>query len=62
MRVAVGPTRPDGRVAAEIRGHSVDSLAGEVAGLGAMVEVHAPDAVRRRLAELAHELTVLYTR
>ena len=62
VRFAVGPTRPDGRVAAEIRGHSVDSVAGEVAGLGALVEVHAPDAVRRRLAQLAGELTGLYTR
>ena len=62
LRFAVGPARPDGRVAAEIRGHSVDSLAGEVAGLGALVEVHAPDAVRQRLARLAGELTALYTR
>ena len=49
-------------MAAEIRGHSVDSLAGEVAGLGALVEVHAPDEVRERLARLASELTELYTR
>jgi predicted DNA-binding transcriptional regulator YafY len=62
VRFAVGPTRPDGRVAAEIRGHSIDSVAGEVAGLGALVEVHAPDAIRRRLAELARELAGLYTR
>jgi predicted DNA-binding transcriptional regulator YafY len=61
-RIAVGPTRPDGRVAAEIRGHSVESVAGELAGFGALVEVHAPDAVRQRLARLATELTDLYTR
>ena len=53
VRFAVGPARPDGRVAAEIRGHSVDSLAGEVAGLGALVEVHAPRRCPPRLAQLA---------
>jgi predicted DNA-binding transcriptional regulator YafY len=62
VRFAVGPARPDGRIAGEIRGHSVDSLAGEVAGLGALVEVHAPDELRQRLARLASELGALYTR
>jgi predicted DNA-binding transcriptional regulator YafY len=62
VRFAVGPTRPDGRIAAEIRGHSVDSLAGEVAGLGSLVEVHAPEGVRERLARLAAELGGLYGR
>jgi predicted DNA-binding transcriptional regulator YafY len=60
VRIAVGPTRADGRVAAEIRGHNVESLAGEVAGLGALIEVHAPVAVRQRLAQLADELGGLY--
>ena len=59
-RVRIGPTSADGRVEVELRGHTTRSLAAEVAGLGAMVEVLEPDEVRRDLAMVAAELTGLY--
>jgi len=59
-RVRIGPPGPDGRVEVELRGHHVESLAGEIAGFGAAVEVLEPPEVRDRLARLADELTTLY--
>jgi predicted DNA-binding transcriptional regulator YafY len=59
-RLRIGPPTEDGRVAAEIRGHHVQALAGELAGLGAAVEVHAPNDVRARLRELGEELIARY--
>jgi predicted DNA-binding transcriptional regulator YafY len=59
-RVTVGASRPDGRVAVELRGWDVPSLAGEVAGLGAQVEVLEPASVRERLAVVAAELAGVY--
>lgn len=38
-RVHIGPPEPDGRVALEIQAHSARALAGDIAGLGGMVEV-----------------------
>ena len=60
-RVRIGPAAADGRVEVELRGHTPRSLAGEVAGLGAMVEVLGPPEVRRHLADVATELTDLYS-
>ncbi len=60
IRLRIGPPTDDGRVAAEIRGHNVAALAGELAGLGAMVEVHSPDDVRARLREIGSELLARY--
>ena len=59
-RVKIGPPGADGRVEVEIRGHSARSLAAEVAGLGALVEVLDPPEVREVLAGIAGELMGLY--
>lgn len=59
-RVRIGPAEDDGWITVEVRGHSVDSLARELAGFGALVEVREPVEVRTRLAAIAAELTVLY--
>jgi predicted DNA-binding transcriptional regulator YafY len=58
-RARVGATAADGRAEVEVRGHP-DSLAGELAGLGASIEVLEPPEVRARLAELGAELTATY--
>jgi predicted DNA-binding transcriptional regulator YafY len=59
-RVSIGPTVADGRVEVEVRGQEVVSLAGELAGVGGMVEVLEPPEVRARLAELGAQLTARY--
>ena len=59
-RVQIGPSAPDGRVPLEIRGHTVESLAGELAGLGHGVEVVEPPEVRAQLARIGAELAALY--
>jgi predicted DNA-binding transcriptional regulator YafY len=59
-RLGIGPTGADGRVQVELRGRSVRSLAGEIAGLGAAVEVLSPPELRRALAVLGRELTATY--
>jgi predicted DNA-binding transcriptional regulator YafY len=59
-RVKIGPTGPDGRVEVELRGHNIHSLAGEIAGLGAGLEIIDPVELRERLAALASELVSLY--
>ena len=60
-RVRIGPAGPDGRIEVELRGHSVPALAGEVAGLGARLEILDPPDVRDALARLGAELTSIYT-
>lgn len=47
-------------VAVELRGHSVVSLAAELAGFAAMVEVHEPVELRLQLAELGRHLCDTY--
>jgi predicted DNA-binding transcriptional regulator YafY len=59
-RVRIGPAGADGRVEIELRGHTVESLAGEIAGLGGAVEVVDPPQLRDRLARLGSELAALY--
>jgi predicted DNA-binding transcriptional regulator YafY len=59
-RVRIGPPGPDGRVEVELRGQSVRSLAGEAAGLGAMLEVLDPAELRDQLAAIGAELAELY--
>ena len=59
-RIQVGEPTVDGRVSIEIRGHSVFSLAGELAGLGAAIEVLAPDELRGELARIGRELGTTY--
>src|SRR5207302_2667995 len=48
-RVRIGPAGRDGRVEIELRGHSVESLAGEIAGFGGALEVVDPPQLRGRL-------------
>ncbi len=59
-RVRIGPAEADGRVAVELRGHSVEALAGEIAGLGGRVEVRDPPELRALLARLGAELVAAY--
>ena len=59
-RVRIGPTGPDGRVEVELRGHHLHSLASEVAGLGAGLEIVEPVELRDRLAQIASELAAVY--
>jgi predicted DNA-binding transcriptional regulator YafY len=59
-RVRIGPPGPDGRIPFELRGAHEHALAGELAGLGARIEVDGPPEVRARLATIAAEITGLY--
>lgn len=59
-RLGIGPTGDDGRVEVELRGQSIASLAGEIAGLGASVEVLAPPELRGALAMIGRQLTATY--
>jgi predicted DNA-binding transcriptional regulator YafY len=59
-RVRIGPTGADGRVEIELRGHWVESLASEIAGLGGALEVVDPPELRDRLARVGAELTATY--
>ena len=59
-QVRIGPPEEDGRVPFELRGFDEYSLAGQLAGLGAQVEVTGPPEVRHRLATIAAEITGLY--
>ncbi len=61
-RVRIGPPGPDGRVEVEIRARGVRSLAGQVAGLGAALEIVDPPEVRALLAAIGAELTGTYGR
>jgi predicted DNA-binding transcriptional regulator YafY len=59
-RVRIGPGDADGRVEVELRGHSVHSLAGEIAGMGAALRVLEPPEVIEELARIGRELGALY--
>ena len=59
-RLGIGPAGDDGRVEVELRGHSVHSLAGEIAGLGSRLEVLDPPELRAALAEIGRELAATY--
>lgn len=59
-RVQIGPPGADGRVAVELRGHSVRALAAEIAGFGSLVEVVEPEEMRVQLADIGTELTTTY--
>jgi predicted DNA-binding transcriptional regulator YafY len=61
-RVRIGPAGDDGRVAIEVRGHSDRSLAAELAGFGALVEIHEPQSLRTALREVGEELVGSYSR
>jgi predicted DNA-binding transcriptional regulator YafY len=55
-RLQIGPSLDDGRVEVALRGHSVESLAAELAGFGGRLEVLEPPELRARLAEIGAEL------
>jgi len=59
-RLSVGGPSPDGRVEFEIRGHSDEIVASELAGFGSRVEVLSPATARRHLARLGAELSQTY--
>ena len=59
-RVRIGPALADGRVEVELRGHSIGSLAAEVAGFGNRIEIIDPPELRARLAELGAELIAVH--
>jgi predicted DNA-binding transcriptional regulator YafY len=59
-RLSIGPTRDDGRVEVEMRGHHVWSLAREISGLGPGLEVLDPSEVRQHLAEIGAGLVATY--
>ena len=61
-RVRIGPADADGRVEVELRGYNVRAIAGEIAGLGADVEIVEPDDVRAQLEQIANELLAYYGR
>ena len=59
-RLQVGPADDDGRIPLEVRGHSHESLAAELAGFGAQVVVVEPPEVRTHLARIGRELIATY--
>ncbi len=59
-RLQVGPPGPDGRIELEVRGHSVDAIARDLARFGSMVEVTEPSDVRAELARLGRQLVECY--
>ena len=59
-RLRIGPADGDGWVEVEIRGHSVEALAGELAGLAVGLDVRAPSELRERLAHIGRALVARY--
>lgn len=59
-RVRIGPPAPDGRIEVELRGHSARSLAAEIAGFGALLEVLDPPELCAQLAGIGAQLAGLY--
>jgi predicted DNA-binding transcriptional regulator YafY len=59
-RMSIGPPTEDGSIEVELRGHTERSLAGEIAGFGASVEVLDPVGLRRHLATIGRELAAVY--
>lgn len=59
-RLSIGEAGDDGRVTVEVRGHSAQVVAAELAGFADHVEVTAPETVRTHLAHLGTRLTDRY--
>lgn len=59
-RLRIGPARADGWVEVEVRGHHTQSLAGEIAGFGAALDLRGPPEVLERLAQIGTELRARY--
>jgi len=58
--MTVGRKLDDGRVEVEIRSYSPQTLAAQLAGFGAVVEVMGPEEARGHLSRIASELTSVY--
>jgi hypothetical protein len=52
----VGPLGTDGLLELELRGRSDELVARQIAGLAERMEVRAPEAVRRWLAQVGRDL------
>ena len=61
-RVSIGPPDADGQIPIEVRCHTMDRLAHELAGFGRTLEVIEPPELRHQLATIGAELTALYGR
>jgi len=59
-RLHAGAISDDGRVHVTIRGHSLESLQGELGGFGASLEISTPSELRAGLAAIGRELVALY--
>ena len=59
-RVRIGGAGDDGRVEVELAVTVHRSLAGEIAGVGAVIEIIDPPELRQRLALVGRELAALY--
>jgi len=53
-------TDPAGMVEVELRGHSEEMVARQLAGLAGKVEVRSPIRLRRRLADIGYALIAHY--
>ncbi|MGN6694730.1 MAG: helix-turn-helix transcriptional regulator [Aquihabitans sp.] len=58
-RAVIGETTPNG-VSLTLRGHSIRSLAAEISGFGAYLDVHDPPELRQALADIGRELVEQY--
>ena len=58
--MTVGPVGRDGLVDVEVRTYSPQTIAAQLAGFGALVEVIAPTEVRHHLRRIAAELSRVY--
>ena len=59
-RVIIEAAGPDGCLAFELRGHSVESVAAQLAGFADALEVDGPDEVRIRLGQIGAALVERY--
>lgn len=60
IRLRIGPAAPDGRIEVDVGGSDERALAGELAGLGAILEVIEPPEIREHLRRISSELGGLY--
>jgi predicted DNA-binding transcriptional regulator YafY len=59
-RLRIGPSSAEGRVEVELRGSSIGSLAGQIAGFGSAVEVIGHPGLSDELARIGRELVGAY--
>jgi predicted DNA-binding transcriptional regulator YafY len=61
-RLTVGEPGAGGRLAIELRGHSLENLAAHLAGFAESVEIVEPEEVRAALAAIGDALVATYAR